>query len=193
MLWLIFKKAKPLYAITLFVIVISLPLIAYFALPTFENRVKYFLHDYTYFKDAPVNTGSITQEIMTLLNFKTKLSQLGHYITSFSKQWTINPLLFGWIITALLRVTIGSATVAGLTAAGIVAPLVANGQVSRELMVLSVGAGSIFGSHINDTGFWMFKEFLGLSLRQTFLSWTVMETTMSILGLIGVLALQLTL
>lgn len=113
------------------------------------------------------------------------------YITSFSSQWTINPLLFGWIITALLRVTIGSATVAGLTAAGIVAPLVATGQVSRELMVLSVGAGSIFGSHINDTGFWMFKEFFGLSLKQTFLSWTVMETLMSVLGLLGVLALQM--
>jgi H+/gluconate symporter-like permease len=57
-------------------------------------------------------------------------------------------------------------------------------------MVLSVGAGSIFGSHINDSGFWMFKEFFGLSLKQTFLSWTIMETLMSVLGLIGVLALQ---
>jgi Gnt-I system high-affinity gluconate transporter len=118
-------------------------------------------------------------------------SGTANYITSFSSHWTINPLLFGWIITALLRVTIGSATVAGLTAAGIVAPLVTNGQVSPELMVLSVGAGSIFGSHINDTGFWMFKEFFNLSLKQTFLSWTVMETLMSVLGLIGVLVLQM--
>jgi Gnt-I system high-affinity gluconate transporter len=118
-------------------------------------------------------------------------SGTGEYITSFSSQWKINPLLFGWIITALLRVTLGSATVAGLTAAGIVAPLVTTGQVSPELMVLSVGAGSIFGSHINDTGFWMFKEFFGLSLKQTFLSWTVMETLMSILGLVGVLMLQI--
>lgn len=118
-------------------------------------------------------------------------SGTANYITSFSSQWTINPLLFGWIITALLRVTIGSATVAGLTAAGIVAPLAASGVVSKELLVLSVGAGSIFGSHINDTGFWMFKEFFNLSLRQTFLSWTVMETLMSILGLIGVLLLQM--
>jgi Gnt-I system high-affinity gluconate transporter len=118
-------------------------------------------------------------------------SGTANYITSFSSKWTINPLLFGWIITALLRVTIGSATVAGLTAAGIVAPLVTNGQVSPELMVLSVGAGSIFGSHINDTGFWMFKEFFNLSLKQTFLSWSVMETLMSVLGLIGVLLLQM--
>lgn len=118
-------------------------------------------------------------------------SGTANYITSFSSEWTINPLLFGWIITALLRVTIGSATVAGLTAAGIVAPLAASGVVSKELLVLSVGAGSIFGSHINDTGFWMFKEFFNLSLKQTFLSWTVMETLMSVLGLIGVLVLQM--
>ncbi len=117
-------------------------------------------------------------------------SGTGEYITAISSDWQINPLLFGWIVTALLRVTLGSATVAGLTAVGIVAPLVLNGQASPELMVLSVGAGSIFGSHINDTGFWMFKEFLGLSLKQTFLSWTIMETTMAILGLVGVLLLD---
>ncbi|MBX2966348.1 MAG: gluconate:H+ symporter [Cyclobacteriaceae bacterium] len=118
-------------------------------------------------------------------------SGTGDYITAFSSQWKVNPILFAWVITALLRVTLGSATVAGLTAAGIVAPLVISGQVSPELMVLSVGAGSIFGSHINDTGFWMFKEFFNLSLKETFMSWTVMETLMSVLGLIGVLVLQL--
>ena len=117
-------------------------------------------------------------------------SGTGEYITAISSDWKINPLLFGWIITALLRVTIGSATVAGLSAVGIVAPLVIGGQASPELMVLAVGAGSIFGSHINDTGFWMFKEFMGLTLKQTFVSWTVMESTMSILGLIGVLLLE---
>lgn len=117
-------------------------------------------------------------------------SGTGDYITAFSSQWQVNPIVFGWVITALLRVTIGSATVSALTAAGIVAPLVTGGQVSPELMVLAVGAGSIFGSHINDTGFWMFKEFFNLSLKETFLSWTLMETIMSVLGLIGVLSLQ---
>jgi H+/gluconate symporter-like permease len=100
------------------------------------------------------------------------------------------PLIFAWVITALLRVTIGSATVAGITAAGIVAPLVTTGVVSPELMVLAVGSGSVFGSHINDSGFWMYKEFFQLSLKQTFLSWTVMETLISILGLMGVLLLN---
>jgi len=117
-------------------------------------------------------------------------SGAGMYIASYSSKWQMPPLVFGWVITALIRVTVGSATVAGITAAGVVSPLVATGVVSPELMVLAVGAGSVFGSHINDSGFWMFKEFFKLSLKQTFLSWTVMETTISILGLIGVLLLQ---
>jgi Gnt-I system high-affinity gluconate transporter len=114
----------------------------------------------------------------------------GAYIASFSGKWQMHPLVFGWVVTALLRVTVGSATVAGITAAGVVAPLVNSGVVSAELMVLSVGAGSVFGSHINDSGFWMYKEFFGLTLKQTFISWTVMETTISILGLIMVLLLN---
>jgi len=116
-------------------------------------------------------------------------SGTGSYISSFSSKLNMPPLLFAWIVTALLRVAIGSATVAGITAAGVVAPLITTG-VSPELMVLSVGAGSVFGSHINDSGFWMFKEFFNLSLKQTFLSWTVMETLISVIGLIGVLVLD---
>jgi Gnt-I system high-affinity gluconate transporter len=125
--------------------------------------------------------------------FKQVLQDSGTdtYIASFSEKWQMPPLLFAWVVTALLRVAIGSATVAGITAAGIVAPLVASGVVSPELMVLSVGAGSVFGSHVNDSGFWMFKEFFNLSLKQTFLSWTIMETTISIAGFIGVLILDM--
>ena len=117
-------------------------------------------------------------------------SGTGTYIASFSSKWQMPPLVFGWVITALLRVMIGSATVAGITAAGIVSPLVAAGTVSPELMVLAVGSGSVFGSHINDSGFWMYKEFFRLTLKQTFLSWTVMETLISIIGLAGVLVLN---
>ncbi len=117
-------------------------------------------------------------------------SGTGTYIASFSSKWEMPPLLFGWIITALLRVMIGSATVAGITAAGIVSPLVVAGTASPELMVLAVGSGSVFGSHINDSGFWMYKEFFKLTLKQTFLSWTVMETLISIIGLVGVLVLN---
>ncbi|HPH89368.1 MAG TPA: gluconate:H+ symporter [Ferruginibacter sp.] len=124
--------------------------------------------------------------------FKQVLQDSGtdKYIASFSEKWQMPPLIFAWVITALLRVAIGSATVAGITAAGVVTPLVASGVVSPELMVLAVGAGSVFGSHVNDSGFWMFKEFFNLTLRQTFMSWTVMETTISIIGLFGVLLLN---
>jgi Gnt-I system high-affinity gluconate transporter len=117
-------------------------------------------------------------------------SGTGSYIATFSSKWDMPPLLFAWVITAFLRVMIGSATVAGITAAGVVAPLVATGNASPELMVLAVGAGSVFGSHINDSGFWMFKEFFQLSLPQTLRSWTVMETVISIIGLGGVLVLD---
>jgi Gnt-I system high-affinity gluconate transporter len=131
-----------------------------------------------------ITAGGVFKQVLTD-------SGTGSYIASFSSKWQMPPLLFGWIVTALLRVTIGSATVAGITAAGVVSPLVATGAVSPELMVLAVGAGSVFGSHINDSGFWMFKEFFNLSLKQTFLSWTMMETVISILGLIGVLLLNM--
>jgi Gnt-I system high-affinity gluconate transporter len=131
-----------------------------------------------------ITAGGVFKQVLTD-------SGTGDYIASFSSKWQMPPLLFGWIVTALLRVTIGSATVAGITAAGVVSPLVATGAVSPELMVLAVGAGSVFGSHINDSGFWMFKEFFNLSLKQTFLSWTMMEIVISFLGLIGVLLLNM--
>jgi Gnt-I system high-affinity gluconate transporter len=117
-------------------------------------------------------------------------SGTGNYISSLSSKWQMPPLLFAWIVTALLRVTIGSATVAGITAAGVLTPLATSGTVSPELMVLAVGTGSVFGSHVNDSAFWMFKEFFNLSLKQTFLSWTVMESAISILGFAGVLLLN---
>ncbi|MGZ8539639.1 MAG: gluconate:H+ symporter [Chitinophagaceae bacterium] len=131
-----------------------------------------------------ITAGGVFKQVLTD-------SGTGSYIASFSSKWQMPPLLFAWIVTALLRVTIGSATVAGITAAGVVSPLVATGTVSPELMVLAVGAGSVFGSHINDSGFWMFKEFFNLSLKQTFLSWTMMEIVISILGLTGVLLLNM--
>lgn len=118
-------------------------------------------------------------------------SGTGDYIASFSHRLQLPPLVFAWAVTALLRLMLGSATVAGITGAGLSAPLVSAGLVSPELMVLAVGAGSVFGSHVNDSGFWMFKEFFKLSMKQTFLSWTIMESLISVLGLLGVLLLQI--
>jgi len=124
--------------------------------------------------------------------FKQVLTDSGtaEYISSLSRQWQMPVLVFAWLVTALLRVTLGSATVAGITASGIVAPLLSTTHVSPELLVLAVGSGSVFMSHVNDTAFWMFKEFFNLSIKQTFFSWTLMETTISFMGLIGVLTLN---
>ncbi|MEJ7779747.1 MAG: gluconate:H+ symporter [Daejeonella sp.] len=116
-------------------------------------------------------------------------SGVGETVKTLSASFQLSPLFLAWSITALLRVTLGSATVAGLTASGIVLPLLGNG-VSPELMVLSVGAGSLMLSHVNDTGFWMFKEYFNLSLKQTFGTWTIMESIVSVLGLAGVLILN---
>jgi Gnt-I system high-affinity gluconate transporter len=79
--------------------------------------------------------------------------------------------------------------VAGLTAAGIIAPLAAQQQVDPNLMVLSIGAGSLMFSHVNDPGFWMFKEYFSLSLTDTIRSWSMMESIVSVVGLAGVLLL----
>jgi Gnt-I system high-affinity gluconate transporter len=94
------------------------------------------------------------------------------------------------MIAALIRVCIGSATVAALTAAGVIMPLVVQTGVNPNLMVLSLGAGSLFFSHVNDSGFWLFKEYFGLSLKDTFRSWSVMETIVSVVGLTGSLLLS---
>lgn len=105
--------------------------------------------------------------------------------------WQLQPLLLAWLVTAVLRLSLGSATVAGLTAAGILFPVMQQAHVDPNLMVLSIGAGSLFCSHVNDTAFWMFKEYFGLSMRDTFRSWTMMESLVSVIGLAGVLVLDI--
>jgi len=102
----------------------------------------------------------------------------------------IHPLLLGWLVAFAIRIALGSATVAGLTAAGIVAPLIEITGVDRNLMVLAVGAGSLMCSHVNDSGFWMFKEYFQVSLSDTFRSWTMMETLVGSLGIVFVLLLN---
>jgi Gnt-I system high-affinity gluconate transporter len=103
----------------------------------------------------------------------------------------MSPLLLAWLIAAVIRICIGSATVAGLTTAGILLPLATGGTVNKELLVLSIGAGSLMLSHINDSGFWMYKEYFNLSVKDTFKTWTVMETIVSVIGLLGVLVADL--
>ena len=105
----------------------------------------------------------------------------------------LQPLILGWLIAVVIRIALGSATIAGLTAAGIMAPVVAASHAEPNLMVLSIGAGSLMCSHVNDAGFWMFKEYFNLNLRDTFRSWTLMESLAGGVGLLCVLALNLVL
>lgn len=117
-------------------------------------------------------------------------SGVGDYISELMKDIAISPLILVWGIAAIIRVSLGSATVAGLTTAGIALPIIGTSDVSPELMVLATGAGSLMFSHVNDGGFWMFKEYFGLSIRDTMRSWSIMETIVSVVGLIGVLVLD---
>ncbi|MVN75749.1 gluconate transporter [Hymenobacter sp. HMF4947] len=100
------------------------------------------------------------------------------------------PLVLGWAIAGIIRVCLGSATVAGLTAAGIMLPTLAHSPADPNLMVLAIGAGSLLFSHVNDGGFWLFKEYFNLSIKDTFRSWSMMETIVSVVGLAGVLLLD---
>ena len=94
------------------------------------------------------------------------------------------PLVFGWVCAALVSVATGSATVAITTASGLVAPLVLSTPgVNPELVVVGIGCGSLFLSHLNDAGFWIVKETLGLTVSQTLRTWTVTETLVGVTGL----------
>ncbi len=112
------------------------------------------------------------------------------FIVATLEGFHAHPILIAWLIAAALRITLGSATVAAITAAGIVLPLATGGTVAPELLVLATGAGSLTCSHVNDTGFWLFKEYFGLTVTQTLRSWTVMETIVSLVGLGGCFLLE---
>lgn len=112
------------------------------------------------------------------------------YIEQIMHGSTVSPIVMAWLIAALLRLALGSATVAALTAGGIVFPLIASTGVSPELMVIATGAGSVVFSHVNDPGFWLFKEYFNLSITETLKSWSLLETVISFSGLIGCLIIN---
>ncbi|MDR2234332.1 MAG: GntP family permease [Tannerella sp.] len=113
-------------------------------------------------------------------------------LAAIFNQSTLHPLVLGWLIAAIIRLSIGSATVAALTAANFILPVMASHpDVDPNLMVISLGAGSLFFSHVNDSGFWLFKEYFNLSLKDTFRSWSTMETIVSVAGLVGVLIINI--
>ncbi|MET9514113.1 gluconate:H+ symporter [Streptomyces sp. NPDC002994] len=119
---------------------------------------------------------------------------VGQMILDFSKDWAIPTLLLAWLIAVAIRLATGSATVATISAAGLVAPLAADMSASHAaLLVLAVGAGSLFFSHVNDAGFWLVKEYFGMDVGQTVKTWSVMETIISVVSLGFVLLLSLVL
>ncbi|WP_345149865.1 GntP family permease [Arthrobacter ginkgonis] len=114
---------------------------------------------------------------------------IGTVITDFATSSNISVLFLGWLVAVVIRLATGSATVATITAAGILAPLAAGlPPAETSLLVLAIGAGSVFFSHVNDAGFWLVKEYFQLNIAQNLKTWSVMETLISVVGLVLVLA-----
>ncbi|MFF2409515.1 gluconate:H+ symporter [Streptomyces sp. NPDC058092] len=122
--------------------------------------------------------------------FKNVLVQGGisDYIKDVTQGWSVSPIILAWLIAVILRVALGSATVAVVTASGVVLPLLAGSGTHPEMMVLAVSCGSIAFSHVNDPGFWLFKEYFNLSVVQAIKVRTTYTTVLAVLGLGGVLA-----
>lgn len=119
-------------------------------------------------------------------------SGIGTYIADLAQHSHVSPILLGWGIAALIRVATGSATVSMMTAAGIVAPIAAAiPGTSPELLVLATGAGSLILSHVNDSGFWLIKEYFGMTVKETLLTWTAVETIISVVALVLILGLSM--
>jgi Gnt-I system high-affinity gluconate transporter len=127
--------------------------------------------------------------------FKEILQEMhvGDALHEMTQDSSLNPLIIAWGIAAVLRIVTGSSTVSGITTAGLILPLLASSETNPTLLALSIGAGSMVLSHVNDAGFWLYKEYFGVSIKNSLRSWTIMETILAVVGLLGVLGLELVL
>ena len=116
--------------------------------------------------------------------------KVGDEILKLTQQSTLDPLIIAWMIAGILRIVTGSSTVAGITTAGLILPILSASGTNPNLMALSIGAGSMVLSHVNDAGFWLYKEYCGVTIKDSLRSWTIMETILAVVGLLGVLVLQ---
>jgi GntP family gluconate:H+ symporter len=117
---------------------------------------------------------------------------IGTLLADWAKGANVSVILLAWVLAVLIRLATGSATIATITASGLMVGLVDGlGQTEVSLVVLAVGCGSVFFSHVNDAGFWLVKEYFGLSVGQTLKTWSAMETVLSVTGLVFVLLLSL--
>jgi gluconate:H+ symporter, GntP family len=165
-------------------------LFALFAFGTAVGRTRQQLGDLVGSSFAPI--AGILLIVGAGGGFKQTLvdSGVGEVIASGIADAGITPLLAGWMVAALIRIATGSATVATITAAGIMAPLAAGLEPTHAaLLVLAIGAGSVFLSHVNDAGFWLVKEYFGMTVGQTFKTWSLMESVLSVVALLVVLVL----
>ena len=112
---------------------------------------------------------------------------VGKHVETLFTHSDFSPILLAWLVAAVLRIALGSATVAAISTTGIVIPILESSDVNLALVVLATGAGSVIASHVNDAGFWMFKEYFGLTVKETVLTWTLLETIISVSGLIFIL------
>jgi len=115
---------------------------------------------------------------------------VGDEILKITNHSNLNPFIIAWLIAALLRIVTGSSTVAGITTSALILPILVKTGVNPNLLALSIGAGSMVLSHVNDTGFWLYKEYFGVSIKDSLRSWTIMETILAVVGLLGVLVLD---
>jgi Gnt-I system high-affinity gluconate transporter len=154
-------------------------------------------------RKIPEITNSLTHSVVSITTIMLLIAGAGAlkqvlvdsgvstYIGELLSKSSLSPLFLGWLIATVLRFCVGSATVAGITTAGIILPMVTGNVVTPELMVLAIGSGSLMLGHVNDGGFWLFKEYFNLSVKDTLRTWTIMETSIGISGLIGVMILSL--
>ena len=124
--------------------------------------------------------------------FKEILQEIhvGDAMHALMQDSAVNPLVIAWGIAAVLRIVTGSSTVSGITTAGLILPLLASSGVNPNLLALSIGAGSMVLSHVNDAGFWLYKEYFGVTIQNSLRSWTIMETILAVVGLLGTLVLE---
>lgn len=161
---------------------------AFYLLGMRQGMDKNFIKKLTDESLLPV--GSIILIIGAGGGFKQILidSGVGTTIANMSESLSLSPIVLAFMVAGLIRIATGSATVALTTAAGIVSPIIANmSGVNLELLVIATGAGSLMLSHVNDAGFWLVKEYLGLTVKETFKTWTVMETLLSFIAFGAVL------
>ena len=157
----------------------------------FKRRVQW-INIQTWLIDAIKEVAPLILTFAGAGAFKEILQAMhvGDEILQMTNNSSINPLIIAWIIAAVLRIVTGSSTVAGITTAGLIIPILIKTGINPNLLVLSIGAGSMVLSHVNDSGFWLYKEYFGVSIKDSLRSWTMMETILSVVGLIGVLILE---